>query len=257
MTLQKTCLALALSAIVSIAHADDTATTDGWTGTGELGFALSRGNARSESLNARLAFGKEAGQWKHDWFAAALRAKGEVTGDFDGDGVAEERYELNANRYELGASSAYRFDERQYVVGSGRYENDDFSPYEYQATLSIGYGRKLIDSERTKLSADIGPGFRRARVADGGDTENGAILRGKVDFMHQLTGNTQLVNAFLVESGSDNTFVQNDLGIVVAMNEAFALKAGLQVRHNTEVDGVDNVKKTDTLTTVNLVYNFR
>ena len=35
------------------------ASASGWTGTGELGFALSRGNARSESLNTRLAFARE------------------------------------------------------------------------------------------------------------------------------------------------------------------------------------------------------
>lgn len=40
------------------------------------------------------------------------------------------------------------------------------------------------------------------------------------------------------------------------MNEAFALKAGVQVRHDTDVDEDAGVKKTDTLSTVNLVYTF-
>lgn len=256
----RTCvLALALACAPSFAFAQDAADTppDGWTGTGELGFALSRGNARSESLNARLAFGREDAQWKHDWYLAALRAKGEVSADFDGDGIAEDRYELNANRYELGASSGYKFDPRNYIVGSGRYENDDFSPYEYQATLAVSYGRTLIDNERTTLSAEIGPGLRRARAVETGATESGAIVRGKLDLAHQLTGNTQLFNTLLVEAGSDNTFAQNDLGLAVAMSEAFSLKAGLQTRHNTEVEGAPGVKKTDTLTTLNLVYNFR
>lgn len=259
MTLRATVLSLATAFAVPVAwaQAPDDAAPEGWTGTGELGFALSRGNARSESLNAKLAFGKETEQWRHQWHAAALRAKGEVTGDFDGDGVAEERYELNANRYELGASSAYKFDARSFVVASSRYENDDFSPYAYQATLAIGYGRTLVDSERTQLSAEIGPGFRRAREADTGETENGAIVRAKAVFSHQLTANTQLFDTLLVESGSDNTFAQNDLGIAVAMNEAFALKAGLQVRYNSDADGTAGIKKTDTLTTINLVYSFR
>jgi putative salt-induced outer membrane protein len=248
---------IALLLATPLAFAQEASAPEGWTGTGELGFALSRGNARSESLNAKLAFGRETEQWKHDWHASALRAKGEVSGDFDGDGVAEERYELNANRYELGASSGYKFNARSYAVGSGRYENDDFSPYEYQATLALGYGHQIIDSERTKLSAEIGPGFRRARVAGTGETERGAIARARAEFSHQLTGNTQLFDTLLVESGSDNTFAQNDLGISVAMNEAFALKAGLQVRYNSEVDAAAGVKKTDTLTTLNLVYSFR
>ncbi len=229
----------------------------GWTGTGELGFALARGNARSESLNAKLAFGMETEQWKHSWFASALRAKGEVNGDFNGDGIAEERYELNANRYELGASSGYKFDARNYVVGSARYENDDFAPYDYQATVAVGYGRKFIENDRTRLAGEIGPGYRRARSVATGDVESGVIVRGKLDFAHKLTANTELFNTLLIESGSDNTFAQNDLGVAVAMNEKFALKAGLQARHNTDVDEAGGIKKTDTLTTLNLVYSFR
>ena len=251
-------LALTLACAPLVAGAQDaTPPPDGWTGTGELGFALSRGNARSENLNARLAFGKESARWKHDWFVATMRAKGESTGDFDGDGIAEERYELNANRYELGASSAYKLDERNFIVGSGRYENDDFAPYDYQATVSLNYGRKFLVGERTRLSGEIGPGYRRARDAATGEIDSGAIVRGRLDFAHQLTANTELSNVLLVEAGSDNTYAQNDLGVAVAMNEAFALKAGLQLRHNSDVPADGSLRKTDTLTTLNLVYNCR
>ena len=62
---------------------------DRWTGTGELGLALSRGNSRSENLNAKLAFGYEDDRWTHSIGASALRAKGEVSGDYDGDGVTD------------------------------------------------------------------------------------------------------------------------------------------------------------------------
>ena len=39
------------------------------------------------------------------------------------------------------------------------------------------------------------------------------------------------------------------------MNSHLALKAGLQARRNSDVD--ENTKKTDTLTTMNVVYKFR
>jgi putative salt-induced outer membrane protein len=234
--------------------ADAADPAEGWTGTGELGLALARGNAKSENLNTKLAFANEDARWKHQFSLAALRAKGETRGDFDGDGVPEERFELNANRYEAAASSALKMNERAYWIGALRYENDDFAPFESQSTFSIGYGYTAIDSETTKLSAEVGPGYRRAKSASTGDTENDTIVRGQIEFSHQLTDNTTLGNLLLVESGSDNTFIQNDLGVKVAMNSKLALKAGLQVRNNSEVGpGID---KTDTLTTVNLVYTF-
>src|SRR5690606_21363802 len=125
------------------------ARAEGWTGTGELGLAATRGNARSESLNAKLAFLLEDAQWKHDYRATALRAKGEASGDFDGDGVPEERFELNANRYELAATSAYKMDERRSWLAALRYENDDFAPFEHQTTFALGYGHRFIDDGRT------------------------------------------------------------------------------------------------------------
>lgn len=248
-------LAIVLASGAATAKDDAAGPPAGWTGTGELGFALARGNARSESLNARLVFGRETESWKHAWHAKAMRAKGETSGDFDGDGVEETRYETSANRYELGASSAYKFGERSHLSGSGRYENDDFAPYDYQATAALSYGHRLVDSERTTLLGEVGPGYRRARDAETGVVESDAIVRGLLDFSHQLTENTVLANVLLVEAGSDNTFAQNDFGVSVAMNESLALKAGLQLRHNTDVS--PGTRKTDTLSTINLVYSFR
>ncbi len=252
-------LSLAASAVLSAlllpatAFAAKDAPKEGWTGTGELGLALARGNSRSENLNTKLGFDNEDEQWKHSFSFAAQRAKGEVTGDFDGDGNDEERFELNANRFVAAASSALKMNERAYWIGALRYENDDFSPFENQTTFSLGYGYTAIDDETTRLSAEVGPGYRRAKSARTGESESDTIVRGQIQYSHALTANTTLGNELLVESGSDNTFAQNDIGVTVAMNESFALKAGLQVRHNTDVGpGTD---KTDTLTTINLVYS--
>jgi putative salt-induced outer membrane protein len=55
-----------------------------------------------------------------------------------------------------------------------------------------------------------------------------------------------------VETGSDNTYMQNDLGLEITISGALGLRVGYQVRHNSDVQpGVEN---TDTLTTVGLLY---
>lgn len=231
------------------------AENEGWTGTGELGLALARGNSRSDNLNAKIQFQNEDAQWKHNYFLSVLRAKGEVKGDFDGDGVTEERFELNANRYEAGASSALKVNEVSSWVVALRYEKDDFAPFDRQATASMGYGHNFIKNDTTTFSGEIGPGYRVAKDADTGETEKDVIARGLLEFKHRITDNTQLFNTLLIESGDDNTFGQNDVGVSVAMSEAFALKAGFQVRHNTDVG--PGIEKTDTLTKVNLVYNIK
>jgi putative salt-induced outer membrane protein len=243
-------LAAAVLAALSSASA-----ANEWTGTAELGLALTRGNARSESLNGKLAFNAEDEAWKHSYYASVLRAKGEVTGDFDGDGVPEERFELNANRYEVGASSALKMNEVSSWVAAARYENDDFAPFDSQMTFSLGYGHQFLASESTSLRTEIGPGYRRAKNASTGESEGNAIVRGLVEYKQQLTATTKLFNTLLVEAGEDNTFAQNDFGVAVAMNSSLALKAGLQVRHNSDVG--PGIERTDSLTTINLVYNLK
>jgi putative salt-induced outer membrane protein len=69
-----------------------------------------------------------------------------------------------------------------------------------------------------------------------------------------LTATTNIVDKFHLESGSDNTLLSNFSGVEVKMSNALALSVGLDVQHNTKPPAPR--KKTDTVTTVNLVYAF-
>lgn len=264
---------LLLAATPWLANAAETAApADGeWSGSGELGFAAARGNAKSENLNAKLQFKREDDSWKNSFYLTALRSKGEVkTASVDANGsiVNTSSYDLTANRYEAGASAGYKLDERSYVVGALRYENDDFSPYDYQAVVSIGYGYTVLKTQTDELSFEAGPGYKRFRrvdvfgpeVVDGDpvrhsfDSEGEVVGRGLIAYKHAFTDNTSFVDTLLIEAGSDNTFLQNDAGLQVDINKKFALKVGYQVRHNSDV--TPGTKSTDQLMTTNLVYNF-
>ena len=219
---------------------------DGWKGAGELGRALTRGNSETESLNAKLGLSFEDVQWKHEIGASALRQKGEIDGT--------DELQLTANRYELSGSSAWKFSERAYMIGSLRYENDDFAPFEYQTIASIGAGWYAIKNDTTQWLFEGGPGYRRYKEVATGQTDGEAVFRGRMAYNHAFNAQTSFENILLVEAGSDNTFAQNDSGVVVKMNAKLALKAGLQFRHNSDV--APGLKKTDSLFTTNLVYSF-
>ena len=121
--------------------------------------------------------------------------------------------------------------------------------------MAAGLGYRIIDSERTKLWVQGGPGYRFAELRETGESEDGLIFRGDAGFEHQFTETTKIVDRFLIETGSDNTFVQNDLGLEVMINGALALRLGYQVRHNTDVS--PGVEKTDRLATVGLIYEIK
>lgn len=253
--------ALALLALLPTAARADVAgggnkLKEGWSGEGELGFASTTGNSRSESLNARLNFAYKDDRWTHRLNLAGVRARSEVSRDIDGDGQPETRLELSANRYQFGASTARQTTQYAYWIGAARYEQDDFAAFEWQQTAALGYGYGFFHGrEDISLTTEVGPGLRRAKEAATGTIEENVIGRAQVGYKQQLTENTQLVNTLLVETGSDNTFAQNDLGLVVAMNSSLALKAGVQLRHNSDVP--PGVERTDTLTTLNLVYKLK
>ena len=245
---------LALSATNLMAQ-DSADETPRWKGTGELGYVSASGNSRSDSINAKLGAKFEDGDWKHEMFIAGLRQRGEVLVIDPADPDNPERVMVkNANRFELGGTTARKLNERNSLFASLRYENDDFAPYEYQGIVAIGWGHQLIDSERTSLGFEVGPGYKRVKEAITGATDGFFVARGKMDFEHKITDNTAIIDTLLVEAGSDNTFIQNDLGLKVSMNSRLAIKAGLQHRHNTDV--APGIKKTDRLTTLNLVYDF-
>jgi putative salt-induced outer membrane protein len=247
---------------------------EGWSGTGEAGLAIASGNTKSENLNAKLDVKYNDDTWKDDFYLLAQRNKSNVTTTTIDTStsppslVSTSQYNLTANRYETGASAGYKFDDRSYIVGALRYEHDEFSPYDYQYVVSIGYGYQFLKNASDELSAEAGPGYKVAQptsiVAEAGnppvlikiqpDSDKDAVFRGKVDYKHNFNATTSFVDSFVVEAGSSNNFFQNDAGIQVKMSDKLALKAAYQVRYNSDV--LPGFKKTDNLFTTNLVYGF-
>jgi putative salt-induced outer membrane protein len=220
--------------------ASGTAAAD-WSGKGTFGGVLARGNTETETINLNLDVENKLDEWTHKAGASMLRT---VTDDI-----------TSADRWELRGESQYSLTERSYLFGALRYEDDAFTDYEYQATLSGGYGYRFITNDTTKLEGQIGAGYREAEVRLTGEQQDGIIARGALDFEHKLTTTTLIYDRFLVESGSDNTFVQNALGVEVKINDTFALGLDYAVRHNTDV--LPGTDKTDQVLTANLVYGFK
>jgi putative salt-induced outer membrane protein len=211
-----------------------------WKGKGEVGIVFARGNSDTDTANVKLDLSTVRNRWKHGFGVAALRAAT--------DGIE------TAERYGATGQSDYALTDRSYWFGGLRYEKDEFSGFEYQASATTGLGYKFIDSAATKLSGQAGVGYRRSKLLPLGTTEGDTIFRGDIKFEHALTATTQILDTFIVEAGADNTFASNELALQVKMSDRFALSLGVGVRYNT--DPPLGLKKTDTLTTVNLVYAF-
>jgi len=225
-----------------------------WTGKAELGVLLTDGNTESKSANTKVDLTHEGEKWRNNVYAAALYGE-------NADFATAERYEA---RYQVDRKITDRF---SWFVGV-RGEQDRFSGFAYQATLSTGATYKFVDSPATKFDASLGAGYRRLQpqvliqtpageVLDRikGEDESEPVLTLGSNFEHAFTDTTKITNKFLAESGSDNTSVQNDLALQVSMSDLLALAVGLGVRYNSDPPPL--AESTDTQLTVNLVYNIK
>ena len=226
----------------------------GLSGKGQAGYVMSRGNSETDAANAKIDLFWHSPQWKHAFTLEGLFGRSaQVT---------------SAERWDVRLQSDYTITTRLFSFGALAYQDDRFSGFQYQASGSAGLGYKFFDSDATKLSAQLGVGYRVLRpeilVKDAGtgavvtrtplERESEAVGTAGVDFMHQFNSSTKLTNKLIVESGSSNTSIKNDLALEVKMAKKLALAAGYSVLHNTKP--ADDVKRTDTITSLNLVYAF-
>jgi putative salt-induced outer membrane protein len=224
-----------------------------WIGKGQVGFLNSRGNSDAESINGNIDMWRYDGPWKNEFYLGGLYGKS--------SGI------VSAERWEARGQSNYTVSGNLFAFGGFRYEHDWFDGFQYQASVTAGLGYKFIDTVNTKLSGQVGAGYRRLRPediiknADGVVTERilhdasgEAIGTAGLDFSHVVTKTTTLSNKFLVETGSANTLLHDDIALAVKMTDKLGLSVGYGITDNTHPPGT--LKKLDTVTTVNLAFAF-
>src|SRR5690606_22372856 len=161
-----------------------------WSGEGDLAFSKSSGNTRNESLLAKLMVAYTDGRWTHSGQLEAVNAS--------------EDDSRSAEAYVLRGKTQYALDDRYYAFGNGRYQDDRFSGYEYQASLVGGVGVHVIATERALFDLEAGAGYRRSEEQDAGETFNEPVLLLASKYHRELTETTRFENDLSVESGADN-----------------------------------------------------
>lgn len=214
-----------------------------WSGSGELGFSNSTGNSEDRSLNAKLDMDYTEGSWRHNVFGDAYSAKS------SGDTTAE--------RYALGYKPSYFLNDKDYVFGLLRYDEDKFSDIDDRLTEVIGVGRQFINSDSTYLEGEVGVGARQTSYINPLNTadDNEVLFYTGARFTHSLTESARFLQIVRVEKGSDNTYGESVTGVQLKVTDAVSAKITHTIRHNTDILGALG-KKTDQVTGVNVVYSF-
>lgn len=238
MSLKKKLLAVAMLSqpfILAPAIAQD----EGLDASIAFGYVGTSGNTDTDTYNLEFLLSLEQEKWLHSLKFQALGS--------------QENAQAKAERYYLEDKSDYNLDDEQYLFIKGSYTDDRFSGFNYQAALSAGYGRYLLKDDTWELQGFGGVGYRQNDEING-VSEGEVILSLGEKLSWNISDNAALTHSFTAEIGDIRTVTIFEVGLETNIIGDITTKLAFQARNNSDVPvGRD---KTDTLTSVSLVYSF-
>ncbi len=212
---------------------------DPWSGKATLGYLSTSGNTENSTLNTGFDVGYKTGDWQHELTTHAINAS--------------EDQDTTAEAYELGWKTEYNVGPNQFVVGRLQWRKDRFSGYDTQFSQSLGYGRRLVETEEHQWNAEIGAGARQSDLTDG-TSEEEFIFRLGTDYTWQISETAKFEQVVSAESGPENTYIESVSSVSASLVGNLALVFSFTVKNNSDVP-VDT-EKTDTFTAISLEYLF-
>ena len=210
-----------------------------WSGTATLGYLATSGNTETSTLNTGFEVGYEVGKWTHEFNASAVNA--------------EESNTTTAESYDAGWRSERRITDHDFLFGRLNWRKTRFGAFDTQFSQTVGYGRRLIDSDKHKLNAEIGAGLRQSKDQLGVE-EDETIFRGGVYYKWLLSETAEFRQDLTAEGGEKNTYVESVTALSAKVLGDLALVASYTIKHNTDVPPL--TEKTDTYTALSLEYAF-
>lgn len=210
-----------------------------WSGNVKLGYLATTGNTESSSLNSGFEINYKLELWEHGARAAAI--------------YSTESKITTAEAYDFGWKSARNLTDHDFLFGRLDWRKDRFASIEQQFSQTVGYGRRLIDTDKHQLNGELGVGARQSDLSDGTD-ESDTIYTGRLTYNWNFSETASFGQAFLVEAGSSNTFTESVTDLRAQLLGSLALVASYTIRNNSDV--LPGSEKTDTRAALSLEYGF-
>lgn len=213
-----------------------------WTGDIEFGYVDTTGNTEETSVKSKADVSRERDAWRYTIFYDSLNTKS------SGDRTAE--------KYFLSNRLAYAYSEHNYSFAYASYDDDRFSGFDYQATASVGYGRRIYNEKDLKWDVEVGPGYRYNKYDDTSteDDSEELILRAYTKFVWGITDASEFSQILSTEVGDENTISKSITGLKTEIIGALSLKISYTIKYTDEVPAAR--KHADTETAVTLAYSF-
>ncbi|MGJ8694110.1 MAG: DUF481 domain-containing protein [Thalassotalea sp.] len=233
----------------------------------ELGALYKTGNKTTADILAGFDADYEKDVWR-----AALRFDLLVRKTEKVDSEGKEDLVTTDQKWNVGLQVNHTLNSnmRNYLYGNATYEDNRFSGFDNQWSVSTGWGRRWYETKVSTFDADFGPGFKRDVISPyqkdlgNGDYEavpsenrDSFIVQAQMKYTRKLNKFVEFkqfaVAKWATKSGENSQF-KAETSITTKLIETLQLKFSFKIDHNTEVDdGKDN---TLTQTGITLVYSF-
>lgn len=251
--------ALCLLPLVSYAvSAEDAAKKPEYTASAELGFLYKTGNTKSADIKAGFNLKHEKDKWR-SVVAFNILAKKLEKEDADGN----EEFETTDNKWDILTQTNYTIGEegKNYLYGNLAHEQDKFSGFESQSSLSAGWGRHWYETETSSLFADIGPGVQydvtRATETLSSESSTNLIIQAQALYTHKFNDHVEFKQYFVARQATksgENSVYKSETSVTAQLIDSLQLKFALRIDYDTEVE--EGFEDTNTETSMTLIYNF-
>jgi putative salt-induced outer membrane protein len=237
MKLRMTMIVAALLAPMALTAQEEAESS--WTGKATLGYLATSGNTENSTLNTAVEVGFATGEWQHIATAAAISAaENEVT---------------TAEAYALGWKTERNLTDKDFLFGRLQWRKDNFGAFDTQFSQTVGYGRRLIKTDKHLLNVEAGVGARQSET-QAGLSENETIFRGGTYYKWLFSETAEFRQDLTAEAGSENTYIESVSAVSAKLLGNLALVASFTIKHNTDVPAL--TEETDTFTALSLEYLF-
>ena len=219
---------------------------EGWSGDVEAGLVTTSGNTDETSISGEVDVTRDWMDWRQN---VLLQSR-----------YTEQNGERSTERYTASTQLDYKFNPNDFVFIRARYDNDDFSGYQFQASTTAGYGRRLWEDGGSHLDTSVGAGYRYSkfeqRDPEEGSQREGPIARLAVDFLYELSETAkfreELESEISVDEG--DSVSRSVTSLQANINSSVAMRLSYTVEHDSNPPS--DAKNTDTITAITLLYNF-
>ena len=231
----------------------------------EAGFLVTSGNTDSTALKAKLDIKQDFEKWHNNYVFEGLYKENEV--EIIENGETTKESQVTAEKYFGSLQTDFKLNKKHRgLFAFVSYEVDEFSGYDYQSTIAVGYADRLFSTENSHLDYSLGPGLSISQEEDTvengvtveeGEKQESAVLRIAGAYVYKFSEHakfTQTVSSDIALESDRNTKTRSETAFTTQLSNAFSLRAAYTISHNSEVP--EDRENMDSQTSITLVYSY-